>query len=158
MAVGTVSSVSGDIWQLIATNTTTSGTTTTFSGLSGYKKYMAVFNITQSAGDTFYCRINGSTANKDYNGFFVTAGSSRANYNFGGFNLTVSTAQTSKDGSFIITDADKSVPKNVEALGDYYMGYGKGVWNNTDAITSIVFGNSTATFTAGTIALYGIAS
>ena len=51
MAVGTVSGINEDSYQLIATNTTTSGSTTTFSSLDSYKKLILSWQgVTQSAG------------------------------------------------------------------------------------------------------------
>ena len=68
MAVGTVSGVSDDVWQLIATNTASAVTTSTFSSISGYKKLMMVFTGNRSAADGFWMRFNSDTTVANYGG------------------------------------------------------------------------------------------
>ena len=64
MATSNVSAIDNDVWQLVATNSPTSGTTITFSGLTGYKKYMLIANnLTGNATTTINITFNGSSTN-----------------------------------------------------------------------------------------------
>ena len=157
MATGTVSSVNYDNWQLIQTNTPTSGTTSSFTSLSGYKKFMLTFNqINTASSATYRIRFNSDSGN-NY-GHTATAAGSYASENSSILLLGYVTGGP-HSGYVLIDDVLTSSPKRVEVGGSYYVGSGsKGIWLGTSAITSIEFSISTSSFSSGSISLYGIAA
>lgn len=156
MATGTVSSISQDNYQLIATNTPTSGATTTFT-FSGYKKLILAWNGMTCGGQILFMRFNGSSTKytggawgNEQNGIFsVVAGE---------ISLSARIGDT-QSGFVIIENTTATAPKIVNGTSDgngyiYTVG---GSWNDTAAVTSLAV-SSLGTFTAGTISLYGIAA
>ena len=157
MAVGTVSGVNPDEqWQLIATNTMSAATSTTFSSLSGYKTYIIVTkNLTQSGASYGIIRFNGDSTAGNYgssafwdNGQNQYTNTGIASWGFAGGGVGGFTTYT------IVRNADSALPKITETHG-YLTHNGNGIWVNTSAITSISFTASTGTFT-GDVLLYGI--
>jgi hypothetical protein len=166
MAVGQVSSTNYDNWQLIATNTTTSGTTSSFTGLSGYKKYLVTIEGVVFASSTqLTMTFNSSTANY-VSSFAAENQSTTARYpTSASTNLRLAATSTNSFKGLVQIDNILAGPKLVtlnliaHGTGDDIV-QGTGFWNDTAAITQINFtssGGSTA-FTAGTISLYGIAA
>ena len=152
MAVGQVSSISEDNWQLIQTNTTTSGTSSTFSGLSGYKAFMLACEFTSSSGYSSL-KFNGSTTY--YGGVLTygTGGMSERNAIY----LT-SGSGTGVFGTLLITNVLSVAPKPVTGSNGANTAGGNinASWTGTDPITSIVI--ASPGFTSGEIRLYGIAA
>ena len=156
MATGTVSSISQDNYQLIATNTTTSGTTSTFT-FSGYKKLMLAWNGVSSSGGILYMTFNSSSSGysggawgNEQNGIFSVV--------TGQISLSARSGDT-QSGCVVIENTSATAPKTVNGTSDgngyiYTVG---GTWNNTEAVTSLIV-NGGGTFTAGSISLYGIAA
>ena len=158
MAVGTVSSVDGDVWQLIATNTPSAVTSSTFSSVSGYKKLMITYQIpTLSSSSLIYLRFNGDSTTGNYagtNGLFTSAGGARDNTRL----PITSYSEAEAHGYVVIADTNKTTPKRIEDMGGRQIGYGNGIYFGTSEISSVlVLTNSTQTMT-GTIKLYGIAA
>lgn len=163
MATGSVSALDQDTWQLVQTNTTTSGSTSTFSGLSGYKKYILTFEgVTLSSDVITTLTFNSSTSN--YFGRISLWG--EPNYQGGagnGIPLNYSNRRTSMNGLFVIDNVTNGAPRTVQ--GTYNTAnaegtaplYVDGGWLDLAAITSIVLTPSSGTFTAGSMKLYGIA-
>jgi len=163
MATGTVSSVNYDNWQLIASVTANSGTSTTtvVTGLTGYKKLLLVWNdIVISSGSYLAIRFNSATTNyiggawcNEYNGTLI-ADSAR------GY-VEAYTSTNYKNGYAYIENALSIAPKTYQGFGDtqgYPTSFG-GAWNSTDAITSVAMvPGGSQTFTSGTVKLYGIAA
>jgi hypothetical protein len=158
MAVGTVSSVDGDVWQLIATNTPSAVTSSTFSSVSGYKKLMITYQIpTLSSASIIYLRFNSDSTTGNYAGvtaLYTTAGGTRDNTR-----LPISGySETEAYGYAVIADTNKTTPKRIEDMGGMQIGYGNGIYFGTSEISSVlVFTNTTETMT-GTIKLYGVAA
>jgi hypothetical protein len=154
MATGTVSSISGDNWQLVATNTPTSGTTntTTFSSLSGYKKYLVFTKTNQASAGSFYFQINGGTG--------VTGGSGvNKGSNFQGETgrIVLSDGNTTQlQGGITIENTDKEGPKRV--IGETTGGAAFGWLNVASAVTSITISADTNFTSTPTFILYGIAA
>ena len=146
MATGSVSALDQDTWQLVATNSPTSGTTSTFSSLSGYKKYMLVAEDVTGSSAELRVTFNGSSTG--YNGIIVAAANSKT-YLF----LTV--GATNASGYMTIDNVNNGGPKITNGI-DYNAYVTYGIWNNTDPITSITVTRSSA-YTGGTLKLYGIA-
>ena len=151
MAVGTVSGIEpDDNWQLISTTTISSGTSQyTYSSLSGYKTIMiSGRSIVKSAEQFITAQVNGVTTQGAYAGvnnaaeFFYVAPSQAAS---SGFNI-------------VFYNINQTVPHKVEMTG--YGGTGEtAYYTNPTEITSIkLYNRDGATFTSGTIYLYGIAA
>ena len=151
MAVGTVSSASGDVWQLISSVTPTNGATSvTFSSIAGYKTIMvAITGVIASATEAMYLQFNGDSTAGDY--YAAQPGI-----------LLGRSFTTSAQGRIaIIYDVDKSAPHRVDTqTSTVDATYALNGWTTASPITSLAFVFVTsATFTAaGTIALYGIAA
>jgi hypothetical protein len=150
MAVGTVSGVDpADNWQLI-TSVTPSGTSVTFSSLTGYKHLWLVGrNVTKSASDFPAMRPN----NDSSAGSYATAMQSVNN-------KLLLQAQSSSSDAFSgkIYDIDKSIPHKVEwGYDPGAMGAPQDCYTNPVPITSLVLlMNGSASYTGGTVYLYGI--
>jgi len=151
MAVGTVSGVNlEEQWQLIS-STTASTTSMTFNGFTGYKHIWIVGNsITKSASTPIRIRPNNDTAVGSY--AWSQSGNDSSFY-------VGTTTATAHAFSFRIYNIDQAAPHRVESVSDsLYNGYD--AYTNPVAITSIIVYpyNGTASFTGGTISVYGIAA
>jgi hypothetical protein len=151
MATGTVSSVTGDVWQLIS-SVTASGSSVNFSSLSGYKKYLVVGRAVYTAsGNNYALVINDDTTAGDYtynsgNSAFIQIGSGTSSATGNAFWAT-------------IDDADKAIPHEIQAKATANTNWAKDYFVTTSAVTKITVTTVTAdTFSGGTISLYGIAS
>jgi hypothetical protein len=159
MAVGTVSSVNDDVWQLIATNTPSAVTSSTFSGISGYKKLMLTYQIpTLSASTNLALRFNSDSTAGNYGstaGLYTTAGGARTNSKIFLLGYAV---DTEAYGYIVIADANKTTPKWVEDIGGQQTGYGNGIYFGSSEISSILVLTDTTQTMTGTLKLYGIAA
>jgi len=161
MAVGQVSSLTGDNWQLIATNTPTSGTSTSFTSLSGYKKFRLIWSaLTFGGSASLLCRFN-SDSTDSYIGAAVghSASTSEA---WSTAAILDGQSNTVHYGFIDIEDADKTFPKKMQgAWGNQSTGLGdisNGIYIGSSAITSIVITDGSGnTISAGTVYLYGLA-
>ena len=166
MATGTVSSATGNPWQTISTNTPTSGTTVTFSSISGYKTLMLAFSnvTTASAAGSGSITFNGSSTN-----YSVLYLGSYLSLSYSSNTLIPVDKQAGTNGNYsgylLINDAINPIPKTFTGVGydsnTPSTGVINGVWVNTSAITSITFTSSGAAFSGsntGTFTLYGIAA
>lgn len=162
MATGSVSALDQDTWQLIATNTTTSGSTSTFSSLSGYKEYIIAYEgVSISADGSAKLTFNSNTSNY-YGGVHLQNTSGYVENASNGLKLNYSAKRTLLNGLISIKNVNNGAPKIVEGYlilqaGDDYPTNIKGGWTNTDAITSITITTASGTFSAGSMKLYGIA-
>jgi hypothetical protein len=69
MAVGTVSGVDqADNWQLIATNTPSAASTSSFTSISGYKQLRIVYKLTSTANGVYgyYLQFNSDSTMGNY--------------------------------------------------------------------------------------------
>jgi len=160
MATGTVSSVTGDVFQQIATTTVTSGSEVNFTSISGYKTLMVVFNrATLAAGNGLWLEFNGDTAN---NYGYTTFNGTATNSYFYACVLTAASGADIYSGNAVIKDVNntsivKTVESTTNANSNGSAGRGSGTWNSTAAITSVKI-YTFSTFTAGAFTLYGIAA
>lgn len=158
MAVGTVSSLEQDNWQLIATNTPSAAASSTFSTISGYKKLMLAFSLTQSANDRLWVRFNSDTTAGNYGGTaqmysnYASWGNSESNIPIIGYTAEGSVPSV---GQVTIENVNLSIPKIISGAGSKASILG-GVYLGS-AITSILVSPSSGNIT-GTIYLYGIAA
>lgn len=159
MAVGTVSSANDDVWQLIATNTPSSATSSTFSSISGYKKLMLVWSGNCSAADKFWMRFNGDSTAANYGGASALYGTANGSWNAGDAVIPligyVDSSTITTVACAVIDYANVDTPKLMQITGTRTT-VGNGVYLG-NAITSILVGASSGTFT-GTLKLYGIAA
>jgi hypothetical protein len=150
MAVGTVSSTTSDTWQLISSQTPTSGTSVSFTGIAGYKTLMMAFkSITTAANSYMIVRFNND--------------SSAGSYNDGdgsGTSMLLATNASSRAGAIVIYDADKTVPHKMEKTTyDGAVSQNPVFYTDPVAITRIdLISRESQAFTAGTVYLYGIAA
>ena len=157
MATGSVSALDQDTWQLIATNSPRTGSETTFSGLSGYKKYMLSFDgLANTSGGGMGLRFNGSSS-KYYGGTVIAFTATYAS-TFSYIHLYYNASGLT--GNVIVDNVNNGAPKivdgilNAQSAGEIC--YTKGGWLITDPITSITV-VANGTYNAGSVSLYGIA-
>jgi len=106
MATGTVSSVTGDVFQQIATTTVTSGSEVNFTSISGYKTLMVVFNrATLAAGNGLWLEFNGDTAN---NYGYTTFNGTATNSYFYACVLTAASGADIYSGNAVIKDVNNT--------------------------------------------------
>jgi hypothetical protein len=149
MATSTVSSVTGDVWQLI-TSVTASGTSVSFSSLSGYKTLMIAFQkITTGATATLSFQLNTDTTN-NYSGGNAASTENAI--------IVAGNTSSTRSGLAIIYDADKAIPHKIESATGASNAANLQAFLEPAAITSIEAKAGGQTFTGGTIAVYGIAS
>ena len=162
MAVGTVSGINyDDAWQLIS-STTASGASVTFSGLDGlYKELMVTYrSLTTSAVCGLAVRFNGDSTNYNYGATSVW----QAAYSepvIAYIPLTAYTNYTDHASGYVkIKNTNLAIPHTVEG-GGYVANSIDGLYNPStpSAINSLlVKTTNTATFTAGTIQVWGVAA
>jgi hypothetical protein len=150
MAVGTVSGITPeDNWQLIS-SVTASGTSVTFSSLTGYKHlWITGVGITKSVSDYVGMRPNNDSTAGDY-GLGWSAGTT-------GTALIASTTASAQGVSARIYNIDQAVPHKIEGTYDSNQWSPADAYVNPVVITSLVIHcYTTASFTGGTLSLYGI--
>jgi hypothetical protein len=161
MATGTVSSLAPNQYQLVATNSPTSGTTVTFSSLSGYKSYLLTFEHLGgfAAAPTVRVRFNGDSTNGKY--VSIDVGTTSIERGDDNCILVFTGLATNGNSAFLtIENVLQTAPKYVDGATSQNDGNAlliKGMYFDTAAITSIVVSSSQA-FSTGTINLYGIAA
>ena len=152
----------------LLTTTNLSSTSTTVSGISGAYTNLIIridaFSTTATS-DTVRIRLNGQTGGVyDQTGMQTTSSSLSNNAGLTSFAVTGVTTTTATNTKYIeiyISDyANASTKKYVNLFGqnaDTYTTYMLGNLDVAGAITSVtVFDNSTGTFDAGTIKIYGV--
>ena len=138
-----------DTWTLIDSRTPTSGTSVSFTSISGYKTLMlAAKNITTSSVSYLIVRLNNDSTAGDY---IEQSGSGEDNF-------LVGTNDPERAAMIIIYDANQAVPHKIEKSS-----YQSSTNNNpvfyTDAvaITRVdLISRESHAFTGGTVYLYGI--
>jgi hypothetical protein len=163
MATSSVSALDQDTWQLVATNTTTSGTTSSFTGLTGYKKYMITYNnVSLTGSGSSYIQFNSDTGNNYFGGISLGNTDGTFQNQRDRIKLNYYAIVTIMNGYFIIENVNNGAPKlvtgqlNGRQNDDWHMLINGG-WLTADTITSIVITAGGNDFSAGTIKLYGIA-
>jgi hypothetical protein len=143
---------SGDIWTLISSATLTSGSTHTFSSISGYRKLrLMARRITSSGNAIWLVRVNGDSGNKYMlNGPASSAGADYTEFRVG---ITTSAAGFMMD----FPEANQSV---VQTFTGFTVAGNPsdGIFESAAAITSLSLVLSANTFSAGTLYLYGVAA
>lgn len=158
MAVGTVSGLNPDeTWQLIATNTPSAASTSTFSSISGYKKLILVFSkYTTSVAGPIIVRFNSDSTNGNYSAYQSFYPNS-ADYATGYINLGVYAYTTQvRTGYLEINNVDKSLPHPCNGMSMEGAIYG--FYVDPNPITSITLAGEGGGTISGTFYLYGIAA
>jgi len=151
MAVGQVSSISGDNWQLISTTTMAGATSYTVSDLTGYKTLrVAVADCVKSVSDYLIFTLNGNSTAGKYAGRGGTIG----------FYYLSGAVSAASAGAFTIYDANQSAPHRLEIPGYTATANTEAMYVDPTPITSftITSDGGTATLNSGTIKVYGIAA
>ena len=146
MATSSVSALDQDTYQLVGTNTPTSGTTSTFSSLSGYKKYILVAEDVTGSSAELRVTFNGSSTG--YVGIIVATANTKTF-------VYLSVGSTNSSAYIIIDNVNNGGPKIIKGI-EHNAYVTEGMWNNTADITSITV-TRTSAYTGGTLKLYGIA-
>ena len=157
MAVGTVSGLNLDEeWQLIATNSPSGATNSSFTSISGYKKLMVTYQIS-SASEKLVVRFNGDTGS-NYAGIAIMYTTNQFRSNSTYIPIT-SYNEATPVGYTIFKNTDKTTtPKIVEDGGGFNVSVSKGIWFGTSAVTQLdIFAVDGTAFT-GTLKLYGVAA
>lgn len=158
MATGTVSSINQDNWQLIATNTTSSGTSSTFS-FSGYKRLLLAWdNITSATATYLSFSLNSSTSGYVGGGWLPGNNGYNSYSTIGVLDPFATTGDRS--GYLYIENTASSAPKTYQGWGndDSFPFILNGAWINSSAVTSLqVQFTGGQTFTGGSFSIYGIA-
>jgi hypothetical protein len=163
MATGQVSSITGDNWQLIATNTPTSGTSTTVSSITGYKRLMIVVkNITMTSATYYSILTFNSDTGNNYSSLTVNGSLSDNRRNAVTFDISNSATGARSGVLYVENVLGIGAKTFTGTTGNVTNGYAQtsGAWINDSAITSVTFTSvaGTNTFTAGTFSVYGIAA
>ena len=162
MAVGTVSSISDDVWQLISTTTLSSGTSATVAtGLAGaYKQLMLAYRgVTTNTSSNLLVTLNADSTSGNY-GVTAPWQTSYTEVSNSAIVLTAYTGYTNHQAGYLkIDNANQTIPHTVSG-GGYVVNQIAGVYVPATAATvnsiEIKTGNGTSTFTAGTVLIYGI--
>jgi hypothetical protein len=153
MAVSNVSTVDRDEWQLI-TSVTPSGASVTFNSFSGYKHLMLVGKaVTKSSSDYPRVRVNNDATAGNYATLWSAGGQA-------GF-LVQGALAVASGFVFRIYDCDKATIHKVDAAYDGAGAHAQATDAFVDpvVVTSLVLSTlSGATYTGGTLYLYGIAA
>jgi hypothetical protein len=157
MAVGTVSSVNDEVWQLISSQTASTSAAITFSSLSGYKKYMVIWKNVASPSAVLRLKVNNDNTAGNYASSTQYVGDGNAQISQAHINLD-GLADTIHSGLIVIEDADKSMPHRISSYASYLSSAATHAILNIDPITRIDLYLSTGNLTSGTVALYGIAA
>jgi hypothetical protein len=168
-AIGTSvanNSPSANNWTLIGSIALTSGTTQTFSSLSGYKTYRLMVHrvSTNNTSISILLRINGDATAGNYQNNYSTNSGTVSNTSL--FWLTTSTTGFNNfgaGGSLDISNANVAAPKRIgngfaAANSGAFTSTGsiEGIWGGTAAVNSIsITADSSSTFTQGTLYLLG---
>ena len=158
MAVGTVSGIEpSDAWQLIASNSPTSGTTAaSFTSISGYKKVMVVWKALRTSGAAWlFLKVNNDTTAGNYGA--MAAYTSANNFETESFIPLTGTNSTNFSGAITIENVNQSTPHQISNFGAYQTSQFTGVILNSNPITQIDVYVSTSALTSGTVQLWGIA-
>lgn len=152
MAVGTVSGISPDNWQLLQTLSPSGvNTITSSASLSGYKTIMCTFSLTCAVADRARFYFNGDTGNNYSSVVFNGTASATLTT---AIETRAANSTTLQTGNAIIYYANIAAPKVVDICSNSAVG--KASWLTASALSSITFITNAENFD-GTIKIYGIA-
>lgn len=145
-------------WVELASANPTSGTTVTFSSLPQYKTYkIAYFNLDLSTGDIIQLTINNDTGNNYAYARQIDSGDTSS----AGVSTSILLGTVATDGTGIITiDDANDLIKDISwfhavTFPSLDSVISKGFWNSQNVINRFDISTSTATFSSGTIKVYG---
>ena len=154
MAVGTVSGINpDDTFQLITSTTISSGTASyNYNSIAGYKTIIvAAKSIVKSSSEYITVQFNGDTA----------VGSYAQNPQAGANNFFYATGNSTGPAAhaFVVYNVNQAVPHKVNTAYTTQPGGENQYYTDPSVITSIQIAlTGGATFTSGTIYVYGIAA
>ena len=163
----------GSSFSLLSTSTTNTGTEYSITGLSGYDKFMVVYNdVSSSSGARFEMRLNNdSTASGQYRYWgadaYAASGSTGVFFPFFSqatayipLGVTINAADII-NGGFLITGANSTGFKQIQTTNAVSAVSGAdsyvltGLYEGGSVISSIQFRCSAGAFDAGTLRIYG---
>ena len=164
-------------YSLLSTTSLT-GTSVTVSGLSGYDNFQIIIDqaICGTTSNQFFFRFSGDTgSNYIWGGGFNFNGSTYDQANMGNsqtagsnqllFGRTGNASNGNLSGGIFVTGGNnttgtKAIIVQSTSQGGGTLGgqmFSNAIWNNTAVISTITFKSAGATFTAGTMRIYGAA-
>ena len=158
MAVGTVSGIeTANNWQLISSNSPTSGTTAaSFTSISGYSRVMVVWKALRcSAAAWLFLKVNNDTTVGNYAA--MTAYTSANNFESESYIPLTGTNSTQFSGAITIENVNQATPHQISNFAAYQTSQFTGAILNSSAITQIDVYINTSALTGGTVQLWGIA-
>jgi len=155
MATGTVSSVGSDNWQLITSTTLSSAGNFSFTGISGYKTLLAVFDGSQNGGNTGggTVRLNGGSMM--CGGYVFRSGTQFDGSSGTSGTVPIASYVSGVSGYAKIENADKSGPHLIEVFTTGGMGGG---FVDGAAVTQVEIRADYNFASGGICKLYGIAA
>lgn len=164
MATGTVSSFSDDVWQLIGTNTSPSGASINFTGVSQYKKlYVKWNNISLASTGQLGIRFNSESSNyASLTWGRFSSGTFNNRYDTSCVILQSDSYSNTFNGYCVIENSMQvDVPKISKGIS-IDQSYGvqfESAYNGTGPISTLQFiVQNGGNFSSGTVSLYGIAA
>jgi hypothetical protein len=151
----------------LLSTTTLSGASTTISGIDQtyVNLFITITGVNISANSQLKVTLNG-TQNVDHAGFYGVAGGSTAlwaddtDYVIG---LQMASGQTGNSFAYTIVRYAETLIKSVNCFGGFigagatnYGNFIAGKTESTTAITSIKISNTSGTYSAGTVKIYGV--
>jgi hypothetical protein len=162
---------SGSMTLINTGGTTLAGATTTVSSIpSGYRNlYIVILNYKPATDDArIYVRVNGDAGANRYRTIDTSTGTSAAGYNDTTWTLSLGQDNTTAQGISVFNIyeyANTSIWKMLQgwslnnnatsAASESYRST-IGFYNQTGAVTSLEFWNSSGNFTSGTVNVYGV--
>ncbi len=155
MAVGTVSSVDQDVWQLIQTNTPSTATTS-FTSISGYKRLMVVWKALRTGSNTFtWLRVNNNSTTGSY--ACMLAYTSAQNNDAETLMYLSGVSTTTHSGLIVFENTNQPYPHPVSNYASNTASQFSGAILLSEAITRIDISNlANSNFTSGTVELWGV--
>lgn len=143
----------GDTWTLVSSQALTSGSTHTFSSISGYRKLRLVApKLTSALGAKWQIRWNGVTSSV----YWYTSTGGTGDFDLPAIELNASTSNSMRfDIEFPV--ANQSVPQYGEVWTPTLTKTYIAANSSPGAINSVTLLLSTSTFASGTLYLYGVA-
>lgn len=158
MAVGTVSGIETENnWQLIASNSPTSGTTAaSFTSIAGYKRVMVVWKALRTSGAAWlFLKVNNDTTAGNYGA--MAAYTSANNFESESFIPLSGVNTTNFSGAITIENVNQATPHQISNFASHATSQFTGAILNSSAITQIDVYVNTSALTGGTVQLWGIA-
>lgn len=157
-AVSTYSTPYNGTWTELGATTFTSSSTTTISGLSGYKQIKIYLFTAPSTAAELRMRLNSDTGS-NYGWQFATP--TNNSYNYPDNKMTLGTNSGNNNATVLtISPANSTTAKKVITSESHHtngtIASFNGLWNSSSAITSVTFFLTAGLFSPGYAVIWGI--